>query len=462
MTKSARLYRLSLPDLTILAVEAPDTPMHVGALGVLESGPLLDGHGRLRIGAIRTRIEARLNRVPELRRALWNTRPLQGRRLWVDDQDFRIENHVLSARLPAPGGEDQAMRFAEGLMTTLMDRTHPLWQLWFLEGYAPDKVGVFLKLHHVLADGAAVLNMVGLLFDLAPKIMDSPRVAWSPAQPPRAGLLFRDNARRRVDSLARAIRGLSHPLKLSRSVVASTRALWATIKEGLGAPRTSFNRPIGPSRSVAVMRIDLGAATDLAHASGTKVNDVILNVIAGGLREVLINRGEHIDGVSIRASMAVSLNSSDKSAVVGNHVGTMIVPLPLNQADARARLVAIGASTMRAKRRQRAAVPQTFMVLLALSGLSRFFIRRQRLVNVLATNLAGPPVPLYFGGAKLLDAFAITPIAGNVTASFAALSYDGHLDLSVHADASRWPDLDVLMEGMHAAWRGMSAHAIAA
>jgi hypothetical protein len=92
------------------------------------------------------------------------------------------------------------------------------------------------------------------------------------------------------------------------------------------------------------------------------------------------------------------------------------------------------------------------MVLMAESGITRWYIRRQHLINVLTTNLPGPPVPVYLAGARLDDAFAIPPIAGNVTVSFAALSYAGALSLSSIADASSWPDLEVLVDGMRAAW----------
>jgi hypothetical protein len=146
--------------------------------------------------------------------------------------------------------------------------------------------------------------------------------------------------------------------------------------------------------------------------------------------------------------MAVALRPVDRAAPVGNHSGTMIVPLPVYERDPRARMALIKAGTVQANRRQRGAVSQVFMVLLALSGLTRFFIRRQDLVNVLVTNLAGPTVPLYVAGARLLDAFAITPVAGNVTASFAALSYDVNLDLTVCVDARCWPDLDVPERGL--------------
>src|SRR5487761_578514 len=156
---AAGLHRLTFADLTNLAVERPETPMHQGALGLLDGGVLLDKQGRLQIERIRSAMVLKIERVPELRRILFHTGPFQGRPLWVDDPDFRIENHVLAARLPSPGGEAEAMRFAEQQMCALLDRTRPLWELWFLEGYGQRKVGLFLKLHHALADGPAILNM---------------------------------------------------------------------------------------------------------------------------------------------------------------------------------------------------------------------------------------------------------------------------------------------------------------
>lgn len=454
--------RLSLADLTNLAVEAVDTPMHVGAVGVLDAGALLDSAGRLHIDAIRRRIEGRLWRLPELRRRLLDTGPLQGRPLWVDDASFRIEQHVMMATLEPPGGEPGAMRFAETAMGGLMDRKHPLWQLWFLDGYAPDEVGVFLKLHHVLADGSAVLNMIALLFDLEPVVIDPPSQTWSPSAPPSAVALMRDNAMGKAAALATGFRRLLRPIALLKAAWLTIRSLWATLAEGIGSSHTSFNVPVGTTRKVAVMRMDLAEAKALARHSGAKVNDVILDVVTGGVRSVLLQRGEKIDELEIKASIAVSLRSHDRAAVVGNHTGTMIVALPVDQVDGTGRLAIIQAATTRAKRLQRAGVPQSFMALVALSGLTRFFIRRQHLVNVLVTNLAGPPIPLYVAGARLLDAFAITPVAGNVTLSFAALSYDGRLDLSVNADAEAWPDLGALTAGMRATWRTMTQGAIAA
>jgi len=277
--------RLTLADLANLAAEASDTPMHQGAVGILDGSNLLDGEGRVRIEAIRMHVAARLDRVPELRRILFQTGPLQGRQLWVDDPDFRIENHVLLAKLPAPSGEARALRFVERMMGSLMDLSMPMWQMWFLEGYGDGRVGLFLKLHHVFADGQGILKIVGLLFDLEPGVVETSRPVWTAAPPPSPRALALDNLARKGRLLARAGQRLAHPVVLARSTGDAARAIWATIQEGRGAPRTSLNVPIGPTRRIKTMSLSLVRVKTLAHAEGVKLNDVFMELAGAPCRE---------------------------------------------------------------------------------------------------------------------------------------------------------------------------------
>ena len=455
-----RIERLTYTDLTNLAVEGRDTQMHQGALAVLDGAALLDADGRVDVGRVRAHLSARLDRVPLLRKRLWRTAMFQGRPLWVDDPSFAIEDHVLVARLAEPGGERRAIEFAEEHMATLMDRSRPLWEVWLLEGYGPGLVGLFLKLHHALADGGAILNIVALLFDMEPNVVESAAPDWTPQPPPPATALLLDNLASKADTIGAGLRWLAHPITLCRAAATNWRRLMEALREGRNAPVTSLNARIGVRRRIGVLPLDLAELKAAAHARGAKVNDVLLDVIASGIGTVLAARGESTRGMAIHASMAVRLPDGE-GALGGNHSGTMVVPLPLDEEEVP-RLASIAGATAKAKRQQSGAVPQGLMVLLAVTGLTRFFIRRQHMVNVLMTNLAGPQFPLYIAGARILDVFAITPVAGNVTASFAALSYNGRLDLAVAADARSWPDLDVLLRAMAGGWRRLSASSSAA
>ena len=446
----ATLERLSLADLTNLAIESRDTPMHQAAFAVM---------GTVRLDRLRRHLESRLGRVPELRRVLRTTRPPEGGPLWVDGAAFRIEDHVHGATLPPPGGEATALRFVEARMAEVMDRSRPLWEMWLLEGYGPGRVGLLIKLHHALADGPAMVNVVGQIFDLWPDEIDDPPAAWRPAPPPSRGELIRDNLRLWAGGLRRAGRRLRHPVRIVLAAATNSRGAFEATRRGWDAPRTSLNRPIGVGRRIAVLRVSLAEAKAVAHRSGVKLNDVFLCVVAGGLRRLMVSRGEDLGCSSLRASVAVSLHPSDDGATVGNLVGTVVVPLPLERLEPASMLARIGAAAALAKSRQRAVVTSGLMVYLAKTGFTRWYIRRQHLINVLTTNLVGPPTPLYLAGARLEEAIAIPPIAGNVTVSFAALSYAGALDLSVIADAASWPDLDVLVEGMRASWQELASTA---
>lgn len=447
--------RLGASDLTNLALEAPDTLMHQAAVGVLDAAPLIDAEGHVLIERVRARLEPKVQRMPELRRVLRTTRFLQGRPLWIDDPDFRIENHVTAASLPAPGGRQEMVRFVARAMAVPMDRSRPLWQLFLLEGYAPDRVGIVLKTHHALADGPAMINIVAQLFDLEPVVAEAPAAPWLAEPPPSSSALMKDNFRRMAAGVVHGAAALRHPVRLGRLGALTLRGGLETVRQGRGASRTSLNRPIGVARRLALCRFRLSEVKLAAHQWDVTVNDVFLGLVAGGLREVLLARHERVDGIRLHASIAVSMHAAGDETTIGNRIGTMIVPLSLDS-DPEARLRKIAAGTMAAKSTQRAVVSPAFMAVLARSGLTRHYIRRQHMVSVLTTNLPGPQFPFYLAGARVLEVYPVPPIAGNVTLSVAALSYDGQFAVSMIADHAAWPDLDVLVHGIESAWHDLA------
>ncbi len=442
--------------MTNLALEAPDTLMHQAGLGVLDAGPLLDADGRLRIDLIRTRLGPKVQQTPELHQVLYPTGFLQGRPLWIEDRDFKLENHIHVVTLPPPGGLKAALEFVQATLAEQMDRSRPLWQLWFLEGYAPERVAMVLKTHHALMDGPAMLNLIAQLFDLEPDAEPPPVIQWTPVPPPSGRALIANNFRIATGDLSHGIRRLGHPVRLARAACATLRGGWETVRQGRGAPVTSLNRPIGVERRFAVSSVPLRDVERVAHGSNVKVNDVFLDLVSGGLRAVLLSRGEPVDDVTLHASIAVSMHPAGDGTTLGNKVGTVLVPLPLGEPNPVARLRPIAAGTAVAKSKQRAVVTPAFMSVLAQWGVTRRFIRRQRMLNVLSTKLRGPAFPLYVAGARVLEIYAAPPIAGNVTVSFAALSYEDDFNISVVADAAAWPDLHVLMDGIQSCWVELS------
>ena len=181
------------------------------------------------------------------------------------------------------------------------------------------------------------------------------------------------------------------------------------------APCTSLNRPIGPDRRLAIVRGHLEVARQVAHAHQAKVNDVVLAAVAGGLRQLLAGRGEDVQGLVPRAMVPISLHREQPGQASGNQDSVMVVPLPLGEPDPVRRLDLISAETAARKRRARPQMGSEIFGFAAVQRLWYRFLARQRTVNLVVTNVPGPPVPLYLAGARLLEVFPVAAIMGNVT-----------------------------------------------
>ncbi len=330
--------------------------------------------------------------------------------------------------------------------------SRPLWELWFLTGLSDGRVGALLKLHHSVADGMAAVAIMGSLFDFEAGAAAPPPESWSPAAIPGPGELLSDNLSTKLWAVRRGLAAATHPARPLRAfrtfIVDGSR----TLRQRRTAPTTSINRTVKPGRRIRFLRLDLATARDEAHSAGVKVNDLVLDVVAGGLRELLAARGETVAGVQLIGSVAVSLRQSSEARNLGNQVGLLTVPLPVGEGDSRRRLDMIARATHQAKAEQHPGAIPTAVGGLAATPIAQCLMAHQRWVNVFTTNLVGPPVPVYVVGAEILDVVPIIQVAGNVSLAFCAISYAGRLYLVVTADASAIPDIDVLMAGMEKAW----------
>jgi WS/DGAT/MGAT family acyltransferase len=244
----------------------------------------------------RRRLERRLARVPRLRKIAPAAPTLCGPPLWVDDPAFSIARHVKSKALAPPGDDASLLNATEALLRPLLDRAHPLWELWFLTGQEGGEFGMLFKVHHAVADGLAAVALLMAFLDLAPDAPDPPLVAWTPAPGPSTWALFTDNMRRWQDSLLSA---LAHPLHLMRSAGWTLADSVRLLRLSNSAPRTSLNALPRLQRRIRVMRVELEAARAVAHARNAQVNDVVLTVVSGGVRELLMARGEPVYGLEL-------------------------------------------------------------------------------------------------------------------------------------------------------------------
>jgi WS/DGAT/MGAT family acyltransferase len=418
-------------------------PQEIGALAILDGS-------KLRIDAVVPGIEARLHLVPRLRQLLFTPRRGLGGPLWLDAPHFDIREHIGVTALPAPATEASLLMEVERLRRQRLDRSRPLWQMRLFTGLPGNRVALFVKMHHAIADGIAGIASVSALLDIVPDaVPDSPaRTAapWKPAPPPSARELFLDNLRRRTRRVGHALSTLAHPAATARRV----RYGWAEMRKLSGTRpeiTTSLDRVVGPGRRLALVRGRLDEVKRVAHAHDATVNDVFLTIVTAGVRALLTARGEPVDEAIVRIDVPVTLRRpQDRKGARGNLVSQMFVPAPIAISDPLLRLKHIAAETAVAKTEARPS---------AGALLSNRFVRRavlkllrRRPVNVTTADLPGPAQPLYLAGAPVLEVFPLLPLMGNVTLGIGALSYAGQFTMTVIADADTYPDVDVFTEAL--------------
>jgi WS/DGAT/MGAT family acyltransferase len=451
--------RLTALDASFVWFERPGVPIHVGAVATFEAAPLLDGSGRLRLAELREHIAGRLDALPRLRRRLASVPFDLDRPRWVDDPDFDIAHHVGEVRLPSPGDDAALRRVAGDLQGQMLPRDRPLWDLHFVTGLSGDRVGLVERIHHALVDGVSGVELATLLLDLDPDApAPPPPPRWSPAPPPDPLSLFAAGLRDRLADPVRAAGALAglalHPARAAQAAGTVARGLGTMVDQGLLAPRTSLNAPLAGGRTLAWVRARLDDVRAAGRAVEASVNDVVLTAVAGGLRWLFLERGERLPpDLVLKVLVPVSLHGADEHGTLGNRVSAVYAPLPVGIGDPQARLAAVAASMRRLK-----AQPEADSMGLVLdaangvpAGVARLIARavdHQRFVNLVVTNVPGPPVPLFACGARMLEAFPVVPLDANMTVGVAVLSYDGTLTISLTADDLMCPDVDVFAAGI--------------
>jgi diacylglycerol O-acyltransferase / wax synthase len=433
------MERLTAEDLVMLW---PDQrwPQEVGCLAVLDGECLLDRDGRFLIEKVRAAVAGRLHLVPRLRQVLSRPGLGLGSPLWVDAPAFDISDHIRVRPLPAPAEEFQLLRTVEQLLARRLDRSRPLWEMWFLPGLPENRVGLLIKIHHTMVDGIAALATIEALLDATPDPLAEPAPAWTPASPPTARELFEDNLRRHLDGLSRAFSILMRPVITLRQV----RSVWPAIGELISdrrGPVTSLDRVVGPDRGLALIRCSMKVIKQIARIHDATVNDVLLAIIAGGLNGLLRNRGECVDDLVLPVYVPVALRQSTSADAAGNLIAQMVVPLPIGASEPGERLRRIAAETAKRKARRRPSLGT-----LLWSGIARWIVWKvldRQPVNVAVADLPGPPLPLYLAGAQLLEAFPVLPLIAKVSLGVGGLSYAGQFNIMAVADRKTCPDLEV-------------------
>ena len=453
-----------LEPLDALFVEAEDedenTSMAIASIAVLE-GPAPSQK------EIRELVQSRLPLVPRYRQKLRTVPFRLARPVWVDDPDFDLSYHVRRTLLPEPGGDEQLAALMACVMSQRLDRDHPLWEYWLVDGLARDRWALISKVHHSMVDGVGGADLYRLLTEVAPE----------PAQPAEECAESADSADEEAAGTPSAVSLIAHaavdmtllpvrqacaisdavtdPGSAIRQAATITRAIARLSPSLWPAAASSLSGDIGKERRYAWARTSLDDIKTIKREFGGTVNDVVLAAISSGFRALLLERGEPLAPHEVPSLVPVSVRAQGDDGGFGNQVSATVADLPVHIADPVERLGAVRTELDSLKASNEAIIGQALATLGRYSPyiwaswlVRKAFALPQREIVTVTTNVPGPREPLYWMGRRLEEIIPYVPIASTVRTGISIFSYDGKVVFGVTADYAANPDVDVLARGI--------------
>jgi diacylglycerol O-acyltransferase / wax synthase len=441
--------RLTSLDASFLEVESETAHMHVG-WGALFAAPR--NRPRPSFEELRNHIECRLPRAPRYRQKLAEVPLGVHHPVWVDDQEFDIQRHVLRSA-SSDWGE-----LVDMVMSTQLDRTRPLWELWIADRLRDGRIAVVGKAHHCMVDGLAAVDLAAILLDPTPEPPSPGGDQWRPQNAPgKLSLLARgvlDIAGAGLDLASFPLRVARHPKRLvdlARESPRTARAVARSVEPA--AAETPFNEPISRHRHLARARRPLGDLKHITGRFGTTVNDVVLAAASGGVRRFLERHGE--TPVGLKAMVPVSVRSENGGGDLGNQISFVFIDLPCDEPDPVRRLSDVKAAMTERKQGGEPegadAVLKAFgYAPLPLQHLVSRMVASPRAFNLVVSNIPGPRQPLYMLGCELEEVYPVVPIADGHAVAIGVTTIKDESFFGVYADRESLPDADLLAQDIDA------------
>jgi WS/DGAT/MGAT family acyltransferase len=458
---------LTATDASFLRIETDHEPQHVGSLSILEGGPLRDERGAIDIDRLRSHVARRLHRVPRLRQRIMEVPYGQGRPVWVDDGQFDLDFHVRLTALPRPGDDRQLGDLMGRLQSLALDRRRPLWEMWFVDGLESGDVAFVIKTHHALGDGIANVDLALALVDLeAAPAPDPEPPTWSPRPAPSERELLVAAVRDQVGTSVRLGRQAVGAMRNPRPVFDATANVVRTIANFSNRPpKAPWNRAVSPHRRWVHADVPIDVVAGIRDVLDVTLNDVVLAACTGSLRRFLLDHGDGVDDRVVKAMVPVSRRTDDERGdTLGNLISLIIVDLPIDEPDPLVRLERLHAAT-RALKHDDGLMDGARRIMEiadgvpALAGVLTKFVSQSIPMNLVITNIPGPPVPLYLQGAKVLRTYPYVEVIDNEGLTMAVVSYDGQLFFGLTADRDVLPGLHELAAGIESEFATLAAAA---
>lgn len=451
--------RLSAADAAFFHLENTSTPMYVGTLSILRRPK-----AGLSYESLLATVEQRLPQITRYRQKVREVTGGLARPVWVDDRDFDITYHIRRSALPSPGSDAQLHDLVARLGSRPLDKSRPLWEMYLVEGLTGNRVAIYTKSHQALVNGMTALEIGHVIADRTQRPPVFGEDIWIPAREPgTASLLLgavadwvsrpRQQARVVQAAVADVVTNSGQLVETGRHMLNIAR----TVARGT-APNSPLNTTVSRNRRFTVATGRLEDYRHLRARYDCDVNDVVLAVIAGALRNWLLSRGEPVSPTStVRAMAPMSVYTDpdlDPSAGQGqaiSEVAPFLVDLPVGEGNAVVRLSQIAHAT---ESHSTAASLVDARTIVTLSGFAPPTLHAMgfrvassfpaRLFNLLITNVPGAQSQMYVAGTKLLETYAVPPLVTNQVLAIGVTSYHGMLYFGINADRDAMSDVDVL------------------
>ncbi|MDI2126692.1 WS/DGAT/MGAT family O-acyltransferase [Yinghuangia seranimata] len=461
--------KLSGLDSAFLALESETWPMHVVCLTVVDASST---DGRIDHESFKKTLAERLPRLPLLSRKLVQSPWGLSRPHWVPDPDFDFRNHVYRATVPAPGGRRELAELAAQIYRHRLDRDRPMWEWWVVDGLENNRIAHLWKVHHACIDGRAGASMQEVFFDADPDGAAARDLVPLP-MPDEEDPLPEGFAR--VAEMAKSVAGT--PVRLVGQLGSTAQGVVSAAMTGrlgqampLNMPRTRFNGTVGKERSYGFCTVSLSDVKAVKNAFGVKVNDVVLAIVAGAMRDQLAAFGETPEKQLVGTVPVDATKGDTRSS--GNLITGMLVGLSTDVDDPAERLLCIHENALASKAVQGALGNDLLTNLAdtpppAVLSLGGDLFRSAKVAtllppicNAVISNVPGPRATLYSQGQKVEAFHSMGIVADGFGLFVGGMSYDDQIDIGVLADRAMLPDpfaladsiveqLNVLLKAAH-------------
>jgi diacylglycerol O-acyltransferase / wax synthase len=375
---------------------------------------------------------------------------------WQEDPDFDLDYHVRLSALPGKADKVALERFVSLLASTPLDKTKPLWQFHLVEKYGGGSA-LIIRIHHCYADGIALVQVILSMTESESKPSKREPLAktWlkddGKAVNARMGTIGR-YMKMGEDLLEKGLDiyrdpGLASVVAKEGGEIARELAVALSLSDD---PETVLRGRLGVRKRVAwAPPLPLEEVKAIARAFDATVNDVLMASMSGALRSYMIERGEHIDGVTIRATVPVNLRPLEHAKKLGNHFGLVFLDLPVGEPHPVLRLVRVVESMRQLKQSRQAVVVYGLLAALGMAPpmlQNLAFELFSRKATTVATNVPGPQMPLYMAGSKITEQMFWVPQTGSIGLGVSILSYNGNVHFGLIADAKLMPDPDAVIQ----------------